>query len=71
MGRVYRLRLLFAVFPFLIWLTALAGFAGRPEMVDEIVALAFEALPAEVVETLAPVIAEVLMERRATSSRPA
>ena len=55
---------LFAVFPFLIWLTALAGFAGRPEMVDEIVALAFEALPAEVVETLAPVIAEVLTERR-------
>ena len=55
---------LFAVFPFLICLTALAGFAGRPEMVDEIVALAFEALPAEVVETLAPVITEVLAERR-------
>ena len=32
-------------------------------MVDYMVALAFEALPAEVVETLAPVITEVLAER--------
>jgi membrane protein len=55
---------LFAVFPFLICLTSLAGLAGRPEMIDGIVALAFETLPAEVVKTLAPVVAEVLTERR-------
>ncbi len=52
--------LFFAMFPFLIFLTTLAGFFGSPETAGDVVALLFRYLPPEVVDTLAPAIGDVL-----------
>lgn len=54
---------LFALFPFLIFLSSVAGFLGTPDAVEHFVALALQHMPAEVVATLEPVIAEVLVTR--------
>lgn len=54
---------LFAMFPFLIFLSALAGFVGSPDAVQHFLALALRHAPPEVVETLQPVIGEVLSTR--------
>jgi membrane protein len=49
-----------AIFPFLLFITALMSFLGTEEDVEEIVDLMVETLPAEVAETLEPAIAEVM-----------
>jgi membrane protein len=50
---------LFALFPFLIVLLALAGFLGQGEAAQESIALGLELVPAEVAAVLRPVIAEI------------
>ena len=50
---------LFAIFPFLIFLLALAGFVGQGEAADTSIQLAFELLPAEVAASLRPAVQEV------------
>jgi membrane protein len=55
---------LFSSFPFLIFLTALAGEIGQTEAARDIVTMALSALPPEVAEVIAPAIAEVMSTRR-------
>ncbi len=50
---------LFALFPFLIFLVALAGFLGQGEAADNSVALGLELLPDDVASALRPAIDEV------------
>ena len=50
---------LFALFPFLIFLVALAGFLGHGEAADTSVELGLELLPADVASALKPAIDEV------------
>jgi membrane protein len=50
---------LFALFPFLIFLVALAGFLGQGEAADISVELGLELLPADVASALKPAIYEV------------
>lgn len=47
------LSVLMALFPFLIFVTAVAGFAGSPELATEAARLLFEAWPADVAEPVA------------------
>lgn len=51
---------LFALFPFLIFLTALAGIAGNSTEALNFVSLSLANLPGEVADTLRPVIGEVV-----------
>lgn len=51
---------LLAVFPFIIFLVALAGFIGTPEMAEELIHRSLNFLPPHVVETLSPVIRHIL-----------
>ena len=55
---------LLALFPFLIFLAALAGFLGESETADTFVRNLFELMPDDVTETLRPAVAEVLSARR-------
>jgi membrane protein len=55
---------LLALFPFLIFLAALAGFLGETEAADTFVRNMFEFVPDDVAETLRPAISEVLSARR-------
>lgn len=50
---------LFALFPFLIFLLALAGFLGQGEAADTSIELALELLPPDVASALQPAITEV------------
>ncbi len=50
---------LFALFPFVIVLLALAGFLGQGEAAEESIALALDLVPPEVAAVLRPVIAEI------------
>ena len=49
-----------SLFPFLIFLAALAGFISTPEDVPQIVDLMFEFMPKEVAEAMAPAVSEVI-----------
>lgn len=51
---------LFALFPFLIFLLALAGFLGQGEAAEETIALGMELLPPDVASALRPAINEVV-----------
>jgi membrane protein len=55
---------LFALFPFLIFLTTLAGEFGQEEAAQRFVDLSLEGLPAEVVSTIRPAIDQVINVRR-------
>ena len=54
----------FSLFPFMIFLAALAGFLGDRETADEFIAAMFEFLPDDVAETLAPAVREVIGSRQ-------
>jgi membrane protein len=54
----------FSLFPFLIFLAALAGFLGDRETADEFIATMFEFMPPDVAETLAPAVREVVGARQ-------
>lgn len=54
---------LLSLFPFLLFLTALTGYLGNADVAERLLALAFDFVPADVVETLRPVIFEVLTQR--------
>ena len=49
-----------SLFPFLIFLAALAGFLGDRETANDFVQAMFHFMPADVAETLAPAIREVV-----------
>ncbi len=49
-----------AIFPFLLFITALLSFFGTEADVEQIVDLLFDTVPAEVAETLEPAVAEVV-----------
>ena len=53
-----------SLFPFLIFLAALAGFLGTSETAPEIIEAMFRFLPADVAETLAPAVREVIGARQ-------
>jgi membrane protein len=55
---------LFALFPFLIFLTTLAGEFGQEQAAREFIELALEGLPPEVVEAIRPAIDQVIDVRR-------
>jgi membrane protein len=55
---------LFALFPFLIFLVALAGFLGSQESAQQIIDMMFQHMPDKVATTLAPAIADVLTTPR-------
>lgn len=55
---------LLSLFPFLIFLTALAGFLGQTELGTYFVAFIFEQMPEEVAEVLSVPLLEVLQETR-------
>ncbi|MGI9385662.1 MAG: YihY/virulence factor BrkB family protein [Methyloligellaceae bacterium] len=56
--------LVLAFFPFLIFVTALAGLLGGAAAADQAVAQLFEAFPREVADTLAPEVRRVLGQPR-------
>jgi membrane protein len=53
-----------SLFPFLIFLAALAGFLGDRETADSFIEAMFEFMPDDVAETLAPAVGEVLGARQ-------
>jgi YihY family inner membrane protein len=53
-----------SLFPFLIFLAALAGFLGDRETADEFIDAMFEFMPADVAQTLAPAVREVIGARQ-------
>jgi membrane protein len=53
-------RIVFSLFPFLIFLTALAGFFGSDELAQGVVNFLLEVAPAELVKPLAPEIRSIL-----------
>jgi membrane protein len=55
---------LFSMFPFLIFLTTLAGELGQTEQVREFVTLALDLLPPEVAQAIRPAIESVIASRR-------
>jgi len=55
---------LFSMFPFLIFLTTLAGVLGQTEQVQEFIALGLTLLPDEVRDAIRPAIEEVASSRR-------
>jgi membrane protein len=52
-----------ALFPFLIFLTALAGFIGNAESADRVIVTLFEMSPPEVAQVLAPILRDVLTQQ--------
>jgi membrane protein len=52
-----------ALFPFLIFLTALAGFLGDASSADRVIATLFELAPPEVAQVLAPILRDVLTQQ--------
>lgn len=54
----------FALFPFVIFLGALAGFLGNHETANDIIGAMFAFLPTDVAETLAPAVREVIGSRQ-------
>jgi membrane protein len=54
----------FSLFPFVIFLAALAGFLGDRETANEFIGAMFDLLPADVAETLAPAVREVMGARQ-------
>jgi membrane protein len=52
-----------SLFPFLIFLAALAGFLGDRETADRFIEAMFEFMPDDVAETLAPAVGEVVGAR--------
>ena len=58
------LNVLLALFPFLIFLTALASFLGSKELADTVVSLLFDAWPKSVAEPLAAETRSVLTGQR-------
>jgi membrane protein len=54
----------FSLFPFVIFLAALAGFLGDPETADAFIEAMFEFMPDDVAETLAPAVREVMGARQ-------
>ena len=52
-----------ALFPFLIFLTALAGFVGDAESADRIIQTLFELSPPEIAQALAPIVRDVLTQQ--------
>jgi membrane protein len=54
----------FSLFPFLIFLAALAGFLGDRETADDFNAAMFDFMPPDVAETLAPAVREVIGSRQ-------
>lgn len=55
--------MIFALFPFIIFLVALAGFLGNQDAADKLVGMLFDALPHDIAATLAPAIQQVLTSR--------
>jgi membrane protein len=55
---------LLAIFPFLIFVTALAGFLGSAELAEQVVKLTFEAWPESVVRPLQAEVRHVLTNQR-------
>ena len=53
-------RTLFSIFPFLIFLTTLAGFLGNEQLATRIVDFLFEVAPKQLVDTLSPEIHSIL-----------
>ena len=53
-----------SLFPFLIFLAALAGFLGDEDMADDFVEAMFRFMPEDVARTLAPAVGEVLGSRQ-------
>jgi membrane protein len=53
-----------SLFPFLIFLAALAGFLGSRETADAFIEAMFRFMPADVAETLAPAVREVVGTRQ-------
>jgi membrane protein len=53
-----------SLFPFLIFLAALAGFLGDRETADSFIEAMFEFMPDDVAETLAPAVGEVIGARQ-------
>jgi membrane protein len=56
------LTILISMFPFLIFITALAGFVGSEELADAAARALFEAWPAQVAEPLTKVLRDVLTQ---------
>ena len=54
---------LLSLFPFLLFLTALAGFIGDEQVAERLLAAAFDFAPKEVVDVLRPAVIEVLTQR--------
>jgi membrane protein len=52
-----------AIFPFMIFLTAVAGFFGDEQAADSAIQLLFSYMPEQVANTLAPVVSDVLTAR--------
>jgi len=52
-----------ALFPFLIFLTALAGFVGDAESADRIIQTLFELSPTDIAQVLAPIVRDVLTQQ--------
>jgi membrane protein len=53
-----------SLFPFLIFLAALAGFLGTRETAHELIEAMFRFMPADVAETLAPAVRQVIGSRQ-------
>jgi membrane protein len=53
-----------ALFPFLIFVVALAGFVGRAEGAENVIGTIFNFAPRQVAEVLAPVVRSVIDQRR-------
>jgi membrane protein len=53
-----------SIFPFLIFLAALAGFLGDEGVADRFIEAMFRFLPADVAETLAPAVSDVIGSRQ-------
>lgn len=49
-----------ALFPFIIFLVAMASVIGNPALAEQLIEYGFQVLPTEVVETLAPVIRDIM-----------
>ena len=63
-----RLSTLMSLFPFLIFVTALAGFFGSQDLADEVARLIFSAWPAAVAGPIADEVRDVLTRRAAACS---
>lgn len=57
---------LVSLFPFTIFLFALAGFVGQTQLAEEFVTGALQSLPTQVADTLMPILAEILGTQKAS-----